>query len=154
MAGSVVVQVRSWLVDQLKALGDLDGVEVLYSWPTVGEEPDRFICTGPAEAEVSMPTFRAGTQRRLEEFVVPVALSVKAPGASQQAADTDAVALLTVLEEWFARTDVVQAVGALGADQQVTGMQLIGWRQLGGVIDPPGHGAGFELSVRIVARSL
>lgn len=154
MAGTTVVAVRRWLVDQLRAHGDLEGVRVYYSYPGEDDAQARAIWTSPASAEVSMPTFRANRQRREERIVVPVTLRVLAHGKDQDAADDEAVEFLATVEQWLAATDVVQAVGALGADQQVLSMQLIGWQQLGFPLPEGGHGAGFELSVRVVARSL
>ncbi len=155
VAGSVVVKVRRWLVESIAELPGMEGVRCEYFVVDPSKMGAAFVTTGPAEVvEVAPSGHRAAKYRRRETIQVPLVVDVLGAGMDQQAADERCLELFTIIDDWLADTDNVQAAGAdLGVNQQVIEARIVSWGQ--GVGSPErGNPASIVATVQVVAESL
>lgn len=115
MASSVIVALRQAVITGLQAQAGLSGVQVTYGWPGDDLAQRTRIFTNRARAEQSPASLRAGRTYRDEAGSFDVIIQVAQVAGSAYDADTTAIGLGLVVEEWIAdnRTAVVASVPGL-----------------------------------------
>lgn len=101
MSGTQVVVVKKALVAALDALPALDGVAVQYAWKPNQTVRERVFC-GRAFGQHKPANFKAGRTHRDERISFDLTVLVEKPAGSAEDAETRAVAIGTVIEEWVA----------------------------------------------------
>lgn len=149
MSSSRIQLVRSAVTNGLKALAvtgqPLDGVLVSYAWKVNAQDRER-IFTNRARGETPPAALRSGRNFRAETGRFDLVVRVESVGGSPEDADTRALALGLVVEEYLAD----RKSNGLG----VSGLQTLvveGWDLLNAMSD---NGSLTELTyhVRYTAR--
>lgn len=144
--GTTLVEFKSALVDALTARPGLDGVQISYGFPDE-EVTDEAIWLQDANANDSIPTYRAGPSVKVEEqYTVIVACQVlMGEGAPQQDADQRAAELLAEVQQAVAENPRLIPT--------ILHAQLSGWRHHVGLLPTGGgHGSRFDVQVQVKAR--
>lgn len=105
MSGTAAVRFKKALVAALDGLPGMQGVRVVYGWGELGREvPRECVYLGRAEWDAEPLTFApaGGRYGREETGVVQLYVTVRIPGGTQEDAETRAVEIGTVFEEWLA----------------------------------------------------
>lgn len=123
MAGSRIVAVRSALITGLDALSALDGVDVIYAWKFDQELPRERIFTGRARATHTPASLKAGRTFRNERMTFDLIVRVEKVDGTAEEADTRALVIGAVVEEYVA--DNKTGLGVSGLNWiTVSGMEL------------------------------
>lgn len=103
MATSTAPALKAALLTALVTALTVDGTQVVYSHPGDALEPEA-VFLGDVRGTSEVPTSRAGRLARHERYTLDVWISVVADGATAEAAETRAYALLAKLEDVLADT--------------------------------------------------
>lgn len=146
MAASLIVTVRSAVIDGLDALAALNGVTVSFAWK-LGDKGRERIFTRRARFTHGNAALKAGRNFRDESGEFDLVILVEGVGLSQEATSERALALGLVVEEWIAD----RKSNALG----ITGLQYItvnGGGELNEMFNDRGHLAELVYPIRYQAR--
>jgi hypothetical protein len=105
VSGTAAVRFKKALAAAVDALPGMEGVKVGYGWDVIGrEQPREVVYFGRAEWDAEPLTFApaGGRYGREENGVVQMYVAVRIPGGTQEDAETRAVEIGTVFEEWLA----------------------------------------------------
>lgn len=115
MSSTVIVALRQAVITGLQGQAGLAGVQVTYGWPGDDLAQRTRVFTNRARADQSPASLRTGRTFRDEAGTFDIVIQVLAVAGDAHDADSTAVGVGLVVEEWIAdnRTAVVSSVPGL-----------------------------------------